>query len=91
MSAETTCIRLDVPVPAPARDIIEQAAKANGQTVSEFAASALVEKAEEVLRGIVPRPLSEADASRFLNLLDRPPAANDALKSAAARFALRHG
>lgn len=85
MSAAPTSLRLDVPVPEPARDLIEQAAEANGQTVDEFAAAALVEKAEEVLRGAVARPLSAADARRFLDLLDHPPAPNDALTTAARR------
>ena len=91
MSAEIASLRLDVPVPEPAKEIIERAAEANGQTVGEFAAAALVERAEAVLRGAVARPLSETDARRFLDLLDSPPAPNDALQAAARRFPPRHG
>jgi len=85
-AASTSSLHLDLPVPGPAKDIIERAAQAAGQTVGEFAATALVEKAEEVLRGGTARPLSSADARRFRDLLDRPPASADALKSAAERF-----
>jgi uncharacterized protein (DUF1778 family) len=91
MSAGVTSLHLDVPVHGSAKDIIERAAQAAGQTVGEFAAAALVEKAEEILRGPVVRPLSEADARRFLDLLDHPPAPNDALKAAARRFPPDHG
>lgn len=85
-AASTSSFHLDLPVPGPAKDIIERTAQANGQTVGEFAAAAVVEKAEEVLRGGAARPLSAADARRFLELIDRPPAPADALKSAARRF-----
>jgi uncharacterized protein (DUF1778 family) len=91
MSAGLSSLHLDLPVPGPAKDIIERAAQAAGKTVGEFAAAALVEKAEEVLRGAAARPLSAADAVRFLELLDRPPAPADALKSAARRFPPHHG
>jgi uncharacterized protein (DUF1778 family) len=90
-AASNTSLHLDVPVPGPAKDFIERAARAAGQTVDEFAATALVEKAEEVLRGPAARPLSAADARRFLDLLDNPPAPNDALKSAARRCPPHHG
>ncbi|SIO62777.1 Protein of unknown function [Singulisphaera sp. GP187] len=36
-------------------------------------------------------PLGDRDRDRFLNLLDNPPAANDALKKAAQQHAARHG
>lgn len=36
-------------------------------------------------------PLSDRDRDRFLDLLDNPPAANAALKRAAARHAKPHG
>jgi hypothetical protein len=35
-------------------------------------------------------PLSDSDRDRFLDLLDNPPAANDALKRAAGKRAGRH-
>jgi uncharacterized protein (DUF1778 family) len=82
----SSSFHIDLPVPGSSKDIIERAAQIAGQTVGEFAATALVEKAEEVLRGPVARPLSVSDARRFLELLDQPPAAADALKAAARRF-----
>ena len=36
-------------------------------------------------------PLSDRDRDRFLDLLDPPPAANEALKRAARKHAARHG
>ena len=90
-AASVTNLRLDVPVPGPTREIIERAAHAAGQTIGEFATAAIVEKAEEVLRGPVPRQLSAADARRFLELLDAPPAPNETLKAAARRFPPQHG
>ncbi len=37
------------------------------------------------------RPLSDRDRDRFLDLLDNPPAANEALKRAAKQHAQKHG
>lgn len=83
-------LHLDLPVNGLAKELIERAAQAAGQSVGEFAAAAVVEKAEQVLRGTPPRALSGADARAFLDLLDAAPAPNDALRRAAQRFPPRH-
>src|SRR5205085_1507333 len=87
----TDHLHLDLPLQQPLKDLIERAAQASGQGVGEFVAMAVVEKAEQVLRGASPRPLSGDDARRFLDLLDAPPAPNDSLKAAARRFSPHHG
>ena len=76
---------LQIPMLRPARELIERAAQAAGQSVDEFAAGAVIEKAEEVLGRAPVRCLSAVDANRFLELLDAT-VPNDALLAAARRF-----
>ena len=66
--------------------LIEQAAAAKGQTVSDFAVSTLVRSAEEVLERLERRKLSDRDRDRFLELLDRSDAPTPALKKAARAY-----
>ena len=81
--------RLDFRLNGQAKELIERAAALNGQTVSDFAASTLLEKARQVLQAETTRNLSEKDARLFLAMLDevRP---NAALKRAAKRYKARH-
>jgi uncharacterized protein (DUF1778 family) len=92
MSAETkNDARLDFRLNSQAKELIERAAALNGQSVSDFATSTLVEKARQVVQAETTRTLTERDARLFLAMLDdkRP---NTALKRAARRYkARRHG
>jgi uncharacterized protein (DUF1778 family) len=86
-----TEIPIAVPVSPQHRELIEQAAAQSGQSLDDFAAATLVEKAREVLRSGSVRVLSERDARRFLELLDADGEPNEALRSAAERYRKRQG
>ena len=66
--------------------LIEQAAAARGQTVSDFAVSTLLRSAEEVLDRLQHRRLSSRDRDLFLEMLDRDDKPNEALKRAARAY-----
>jgi uncharacterized protein (DUF1778 family) len=81
--SETT---LDLRLPTAVKEAVEQAAAQLGQSVDQFAVSALAITAREVIeqRGITV--LSARDWDRFLALLDEPAEPNAALKAAAERY-----
>ena len=78
--------RVDIRTTNEIRSIIEQAATLQGLTVSEYAKAILVEHAREVIEQHETRRLSDRDRDLFLDMLDSPPAPNDALRAAAADF-----
>lgn len=73
------------------KELLEQAAASAGQSLADFANSALLEKAREVLHLERSLRLSERDARRFLELLDAEPEPNEALTNAARRYRGHHG
>ena len=79
--------RLNFRLPPTHKKVIEEAAAALGQTVSDFAISTLVHTAREVVEQRDTTELSSRDRDVFLAVLDdgdRMP--NKALKNAAARY-----
>ncbi len=90
-TATPTEIQIAFPISPQQRELIEQAAAQSGQSLEEFAASTLVEKAQQVLQNGGVRVLSERDARRFLELLDADVTPNEALRGAAERYRKRHG
>ena len=84
--------RLNFRLPSDIKVVIEQAAAATGQSVSDFAISTLAKAAREVVRDGQVTELTNRDRDRFLALLDdRQMKPNAALKKAAARYKRRHG
>ncbi len=81
-------VNLQLSVMPPARELIERAATFTGQSVDQFAADAVIEKANAVLDESSVRCLSVSDAERFVALLDAD-VPNDALLAAARRFPSR--
>jgi uncharacterized protein (DUF1778 family) len=71
--------------------LIERAASVDGQTVSNFAISALIRAAEDTLERATTRTVSARDAKSFIDMLDSDAAPNPALKAAARRYKARHG
>src|SRR5688572_18785599 len=69
MSAQNA--RLDMRLRPEHKDLIEQAAAITGQTVTAFAMSALLEKAQQVLEREVFYTFSSRDRERFLQIVDR--------------------
>lgn len=78
--------RLEFRLSREAKERIEKAALASGQSVSDFAASTLLREAGTVLASHHVTVLSERDWNTFSELLQNPPAPNHALKAAAARY-----
>jgi uncharacterized protein (DUF1778 family) len=91
-SATKTGARLNVRLSQSLKDVIEEAAAAMGQTVSDFAVSTLVQAARQVVEQRQVTELTNRDRDVFLALLDdkgrRP---NKALRDAAAKYRKRRG
>jgi uncharacterized protein (DUF1778 family) len=82
--------RVDFRLTQQAKAVIEEAAALAGQSLSDFAVSTLLEKANQVLNAKRHRSLSERDARTFLKLLDSAPKPNQALREAAAWYKADH-
>jgi uncharacterized protein (DUF1778 family) len=81
--------RLDFRLNRQVKDVIERAAAVSGQSVSDFAVSALYRTAKEVLEKEQTTRLSSRDRDLFLALLDSDAKPNEALKRAARRYKSR--
>lgn len=68
------------------KELLERAAALSGQTVSAFGVPLLIEKARETLERHKTTTLSQADAARFLEILDSDEQPAPALKAAADRL-----
>lgn len=86
---QTTPARLNFRLPPEIKERIENAALVSGVTVTDFAVSALAERAEEVLERHERRVLSARDRDLFLDLLENPPAPNERLKAAVTKYKKR--
>lgn len=64
--------RLAVRLTGEQRERIDQAAAAEGRTVTDFAIAALSERAEHVLADRRIFPIDRAQWNRFVELLDQP-------------------
>lgn len=73
---------------APQRVVheLEEAAALVGVTINQFIVQAATEKARTVIDAFTRIELSRCDAAFIVNLLDDPPAPNEALKRAAQRY-----
>jgi uncharacterized protein (DUF1778 family) len=81
--------RLDFRLNRQVKEVIERSAAVSGQSVSEFAVSALYRTAIEVLeKGQVSR-LSNRDRDVFLAMLDSDATPVEALKRAAKKYKSR--
>lgn len=81
--------RMNFRLDAQLKQLIEQAAGLEGQTLTEFAVSNLVQSARETIRGSQVTELSRRDWKAFMTLLDTDAEPNDALKRAARRHRKR--
>jgi uncharacterized protein (DUF1778 family) len=75
--------RLDVRLTREKKELIEQAAAASGQSVTDFTVSTLCRRARKVLRDEQVLVLSDRDRDAFLAALENPPKPNKALLRAA--------
>lgn len=73
------------------KQIIEQAATATGQSLSDFAAAHLVQAAQRTLEAATVTRLSPPDGEAFLKLVRAGARPNKALRLAAQRYRNRRG
>ncbi len=78
--------RLDLRMAAEAKHKIEQAACVSGQTITEFAVSAMLSQAMEILEKHQNTWLTDRDRDLFLAMLDSEEEPNKALTSASERY-----
>lgn len=83
--------RLDFRLQSEHKRLIEQAAMASGQTVSEFALSRLLDVARETVERATTTQLSRRDREVFLALISEEFEPNEALQAAAERYRRRGG
>ena len=81
--------RLDFRLHSEVKAVIEQAAAISGQSLSDFAGTALYRTAKEVLEKEQTTWLSNRDRDIFMAMLDSDTKPNDALKQAARRSKIR--
>jgi uncharacterized protein (DUF1778 family) len=81
--------RLDFRLNRQMKEVIEQAAAVSGQSVSDFAVSALYRTAKEVLEREQTTRLSNRDRDVFLAMLDSDAKPNETLKRAVKRYKSR--
>ena len=81
--------RLDFRLNRQVKEVIEQAAAVSGQSLSDFAVSALYRTAREVLEREQTTRLSNRDRDIFLAALDSDAKPNEALGRAARRYKSR--
>lgn len=65
-----------------AKSLIERAATLAGLTITDFAISSLMERAQEVFDRHTHRVMSDRDRDLFLALIDRDAEPNEALRKA---------
>jgi len=85
--APTNDARLNFRLPTELKQTIEEAAAFTGQSVSDFAVSALAQSARSIIEQENLTRLSKTDRSIFLSLLDDKDARpNEALAAAARKY-----
>lgn len=78
--------RITARAPQPVVDELEEAAALVGITVNQFIVQASTEKARTIIDAFTRVNLSRRDAAFIADLLDNPPAPNEALRRAARRY-----
>lgn len=78
--------RLDFRLTREAKELIEKAAVASNQSLTDYAISALISISEKIIERERTTHLSEKDAEVFLKLLDTAAHPNVVLRQAARRY-----
>jgi len=82
--------RLNFRLPSELKDVIEEAATAMGQSVSDYAIATLVKNSQAILQQSQSTTLSAKERRAFMALLDETEAKpNRALSAAAKRYKKR--
>jgi uncharacterized protein (DUF1778 family) len=86
VSMSTRTERLEVRLDPEHKQLIERAAAASGQVVSQFVVPLLVRRAESALRRHERTVLAEKDRDAFFSILDGDEPPTPAMKAAAKRY-----
>ena len=78
----TTLDRVDIRLPANAKQLLLQAAEVSGNTLSSLVLNAALDKAREILESHRHITLNAEEWQRFTATLEHPPEPNEALQSA---------
>ncbi len=84
-----TTSRIDMRISEETKALVERAAASIGQTVTAFAQTALMNRAQQVLAEQETTLLTARDRQLFLQALDGKP--NAVLRKAAAKYRAGHG
>ena len=90
-NSTTRKARLDFRLSRKHKRMIEQAATATGQSLSDFAVSNLVRAAREALDEATVTTLSNRDRDLFLKLIESEGEPNEALKKAVSKYRKHRG
>jgi uncharacterized protein (DUF1778 family) len=83
-------VRIRLKVSMDTKELVERAAIASGQSLTDFAVATLLQSATEVLERQERTRLSDRDREAFLALLDSRAEPNAALKGTAKRYKKQH-
>jgi uncharacterized protein (DUF1778 family) len=78
--------RITARVTGQLKERIEEAAMLSGRSLTEFVVEAIQEKADEVIREQHILELSQRDMEKLLAAIENPPAPNEAMMRAVARW-----
>ncbi|MCU0565820.1 MAG: DUF1778 domain-containing protein [Oculatellaceae cyanobacterium Prado106] len=78
-TSQTRDVTINIRAKQNQRDLIDQAAEAQGKSRSEFMLESAYQKAQEVLLNQCFFTLNEPQFQQFLDLLDAPPVPNEKL------------
>ncbi len=78
--------RIAVRLTSVAKHQLELAAEISGRNVSDFVVSSALKEARRTIEDSERMRLTDRDRAVFMDALSNPPAPNEALKSAAARY-----
>ena len=78
--------RLDVRMPPQTRNLVERAADLEGMTLTQFAETAMIQRAGTVIASHEKTLLSRRDQERFLALLEDSPEPTEALTEAVDQY-----
>ena len=78
--------RVNFRVSPEVKQTLLRAAEVSGRSLSDFVVSSAFDAAQKTIEAVENLRLAKKDRAVFLEALSNPPAPNDALKAAAARY-----
>jgi len=79
-------LRIDIRLDQEQKSLLEEAAAVSGHSLTSFLLANALPAARAVIREHQTTKLSRADSERFIELLEHPHEANEALKSAVREY-----